>query len=346
MNKKPTSYADAGVDVEKSNALVNTIKGLAASTQPKESNYNNIGSFGAVFEIPSRFKTPLLVSGTDGVGTKLKLGLLFNQHHTLGVDLVAMCVNDIICHGAEPLFFLDYYATGALDTSQAHAILSGIVDGCQQANMALVGGETAEMPGVYKGSEYDLAGFAVGAVEKNQLIEPSYIQPGNILIAISSSGAHANGFSLIQKIIDDAEADYDILLADGRTLQKTLLTPTKIYVQSVLTLLRSMPIQGIAHITGGGLLENIPRVLAPHTQAVININSWRWPALFSWLQKTGNVSTLEMYRTFNLGVGMVLALKKEYVQTALRLLEEAGEHAWIIGGIQTGAEEKPSVTLT
>eukprot|EP01059_Diplonema_ambulator_P007742 TRINITY_DN17228_c0_g1_i1.p1 TRINITY_DN17228_c0_g1~~TRINITY_DN17228_c0_g1_i1.p1 ORF type:complete len:385 (+),score=-45.69 TRINITY_DN17228_c0_g1_i1:162-1157(+) len=330
--------------MDKANSLVNKIKELASTTQ-KRGAYNNIGSFGAVFEIPERFKAPLLVSGTDGVGTKLKLAVQFNQHTTIGIDLVAMCVNDIICHGAEPLFFLDYYATGSLDTAQAYDILSGIVAGCQQAGAALVGGETAEMPGLYEGSDYDLAGFAVGAVEKSRLIERSHVQAGNVLIALASSGAHANGFSLIQKILRDEQVDCETTRLGDNSLKDILLAPTKIYVPAVLSVLESLSLQGIAHITGGGLLENLPRVLAPHTQAIIDSHSWEWPVLFSWLQETGNIPLEEMYRTFNVGVGMVLIIKEEHVHTALSLLTTAGEEAWVIGRVQESSQPEPHVVI-
>jgi phosphoribosylformylglycinamidine cyclo-ligase len=331
--KSPSSlnYRAAGVDIDAGDALVEAIKPLAARTR-REGMLDNLGGFGALFEIPSGYRQPVLVSGTDGVGTKLKLAIESGIHDTIGIDLVAMCANDIIVQGAEPLFFLDYYATGKLDNSIATAVIAGIAEGCVQAGAALIGGETAEMPGMYAEEDYDLAGFCVGVVEKDRLITGKETQPGDALIALGSTGPHSNGYSLVRKVIEVTDARLDQAFGDS-TLGQALMKPTRIYVKSILTLLESIKVNSIAHITGGGLPGNLPRVLPDNCKAVINTKSWQWPAVFSWLQDGGNIETSEMYRTFNCGVGMVLAVPSDAANQAIALLEQAGETAWQIGEI-------------
>ncbi len=324
------TYKDAGVSIEEGNRLVDRIKPLVKKTQRPEV-LGGLGGFGALFEIPlDRYKKPVLVSGTDGVGTKLKLAMDANIHDTIGIDLVAMCVNDIIVCGAEPLYFLDYYATGKLDVDMATSVVKGIADGCLLSGAALVGGETAEMPGMYQGSDYDLAGFCVGIVEKDQIIDGSGIAPGNALIALASSGPHSNGYSLVRKIIDRAEQSLDTAFGDS-TLAATLLAPTRIYAKAIQALMAKTTILGMAHITGGGLDENIPRMLPDSVAASINLESWQLPPIFQWLQQHGGVETGEMTRTFNCGVGMVLCVEQSSVTEALDFLNEAGESAWVIG---------------
>ena len=339
--KSPSSldYRAAGVDIDAGDALVEAIKPLAARTR-REGMLDNLGGFGALFEIPSGYRQPVLVSGTDGVGTKLKLAIESGIHDTIGIDLVAMCANDIIVQGAEPLFFLDYYATGKLDNSVATAVIAGIAEGCVQAGAALIGGETAEMPGMYAEEDYDLAGFCVGVVEKDRLITGKETQPGDALIALGSTGPHSNGYSLVRKVIEVTDARLDQAFGDS-TLGQALMKPTRIYVKSILTLLESIKVNAIAHITGGGLPGNLPRVLPDNCKAVINTKSWQWPAVFSWLQDGGNIETSEMYRTFNCGVGMVLAVPSDAANQAIALLEQAGETAWQIGEItsHTGPAE-------
>ena len=339
--KSPSSlnYRAAGVDIDAGDALVEAIKPLAARTR-REGMLDNLGGFGALFEIPSGYRQPVLVSGTDGVGTKLKLAIESGIHNTIGIDLVAMCANDIIVQGAEPLFFLDYYATGKLDNSVATAVIAGIAEGCVQAGAALIGGETAEMPGMYAEEDYDLAGFCVGVVEKDRLITGKETQPGDALIALGSTGPHSNGYSLVRKVIEVTDARLDQAFGDS-TLGQALMKPTRIYVKSILTLLESIKVNAIAHITGGGLPGNLPRVLPDNCKAVINTKSWQWPAVFSWLQDGGNIETSEMYRTFNCGVGMVLAVPSDAANQAIALLEQAGETAWQIGEItsHTGPAE-------
>ncbi|WP_444998398.1 phosphoribosylformylglycinamidine cyclo-ligase [Aliikangiella sp. IMCC44359] len=327
------SYKDAGVDIEAGNQLVEKIKSVAKATKRPEV-VSNLGGFGAMFELPTGYKEPVLVSGTDGVGTKLRLAIDAGIHDKVGIDLVAMCVNDLIVQGAEPLFFLDYYATGKLDVNTAADVVKGIGDGCLQANCALIGGETAEMPGMYEGKDFDLAGFCVGIVEKSKVIDGTQVVAGDQLIGLSSSGPHSNGYSLIRKIIEVTNAD---LAQDfnGRTLAETLLEPTKIYVKSALALNQQVNIKALSHITGGGLLENIPRVLPEKTCAQINRSSWTMPAIFEWLQTQGNVETNEMYRTFNCGVGMVLVVAAEELDKALTILQDLGEEAWHLGEIVT-----------
>ena len=329
----PLSYRDAGVNIDAGNSLVEKIKPIAARTA-RPGVLAGLGGFGALFEIPvGRYRQPVLVSGTDGVGTKLKLAIDFGQHDTIGIDLVAMCVNDIIVQGAEPLFFLDYYATGRLDVEVAAAVIHGIGQGCELAGAALVGGETAEMPGMYKDEDYDLAGFCVGVVEKDRIIDGSQVAVGDVLIGLASSGPHSNGYSLIRKVIEVTGAS----LHDdfhGQSLGATLLTPTRIYVRPLLTLLEQVRVHALAHITGGGLLENIPRVLPDHTCAVINGSAWPRPPIFAWLQQQGKVADQEMYRTFNCGIGMVICVAPSDAEKTLALLQQLGEQAWRIGHIE------------
>ncbi len=330
-NNTSLSYKDAGVDIDAGNALVDRIKGAVKRTRRPEV-MGGIGGFGALCELPTKYKHPVLVSGTDGVGTKLRLALDMNKHDTIGIDLVAMCVNDLIVQGAEPLFFLDYYATGKLDVDTAADVVSGIADGCLQAGCALIGGETAEMPGMYEGEDYDVAGFCVGVVEKEDVIDGTKVAAGDALIAVGSSGPHSNGYSLIRKILEVSEADKSEELA-GRTIGEHLLEPTKIYIKSALKMIEAHDIHAISHITGGGFWENIPRVLPEGTKAVIDGNSWEWPVIFKWLQEKGNVDTHEMYRTFNCGVGLIVALPQDQAEAAVKLLNAEGENAWVIGEI-------------
>ncbi|OBX06990.1 phosphoribosylformylglycinamidine cyclo-ligase [Gallibacterium genomosp. 3] len=333
MDKQTLSYKDAGVDINAGNELVDRIKPHVKRTRRAEV-IGGLGGFGALCAIPTKYKEPILVSGTDGVGTKLRLAIDLHKHDTIGIDLVAMCVNDLIVQGAEPLFFLDYYATGKLEVDVASDVIKGIADGCEQSGCTLIGGETAEMPGMYHANDYDLAGFCVGVVEKNEIIDGSAVRVGDALIALGSSGPHSNGYSLIRKIIELAGVSPAETLLDGKPLADHLLAPTKIYVKSILQLIKHVDVHAIAHLTGGGFWENIPRVLPDHVRAVINENSWQWPSVFRWLQENGNVDTYEMYRTFNCGVGMVIALPQEDVETALALLAQTGEKAWVIGQIE------------
>ncbi|MGI2868637.1 phosphoribosylformylglycinamidine cyclo-ligase [Vibrio alginolyticus] len=338
-NNSSLSYKDAGVDIDAGNALVDRIKGAVKRTRRPEV-MGGIGGFGALCELPTKYKQPVLVSGTDGVGTKLRLALDMNKHDKIGIDLVAMCVNDLIVQGAEPLFFLDYYATGKLDVDTAADVVSGIAEGCVQAGCALIGGETAEMPGMYEGEDYDVAGFCVGVVEKEDVIDGTKVAASDALIAVGSSGPHSNGYSLIRKILEVSGADKSEELA-GRTIGEHLLEPTKIYIKSALKMIEKHDIHAISHITGGGFWENIPRVLPEGTKAVIDGNSWEWPVIFKWLQEKGNVDTHEMYRTFNCGVGLIVALPKDQADAAVALLKEEGENAWVIGQIaQADANEE------
>lgn len=326
------SYRDAGVDIDAGEALVDAIKPLAKRTM-REGVLAGIGGFGALFEISKKYREPVLVAGTDGVGTKLRLAFTLNRHDTVGTDLVAMSVNDILVQGAEPLFFLDYFACGKLDVKTAADVIKGVATGCEQAGCALIGGETAEMPGMYPDGEYDLAGFAVGAVEKSNIIDGSKIIPGDIVLGLASSGAHSNGYSLIRKIIDVVKPD---LNADfhGRPLADVLLAPTRIYVKPLLALMNSMEVKGMAHITGGGLLDNIPRVLPENLTATLQKDSWTIPPLFTWLQQHGNVADDEMYRVFNCGIGMVVIVSKENADTAMAQLRAAGETVFRLGQIR------------
>jgi phosphoribosylformylglycinamidine cyclo-ligase len=336
------SYRDAGVDIEAGNRLVDRIKPHAKRTH-RPGVLGGLGGFGALFELPlDRYRQPVLVSGTDGVGTKLKLALELRRHDTIGIDLVAMCVNDVLVVGAEPLFFLDYYATGHLDVEVAAAVIQGIADGCEQAGAALVGGETAEMPGMYGEGDYDLAGFCVGVMEKSRIIDGSRVVPGDVLLGLASSGPHSNGYSLIRKILAVGGAKLDQPFED-RTLGETLLAPTRIYVKPVLQLLTQVEVHAIAHITGGGLTENLPRVLPPRTKAIIDTASWPRPAIFQWLQQQGGVAEAEMWRTFNCGVGMVIGVAAEDAERAQTILRDAGETVWTLGRIAGAAQDEPFV---
>jgi phosphoribosylformylglycinamidine cyclo-ligase len=338
------SYRDAGVDIDAGDALVEAIRPIAGSTK-RPGVLGGVGGFGALFEIPpGQYREPVLVSSTDGVGTKLKLAIELKRHDTIGIDLVAMCVNDLIVQGAEPLFFLDYFATGKLDNATAAAVIRGIGRGCELAGCALVGGETAEMPGMYPAGEYDLAGFTVGAVEKSKIIDGSAVKPNDTLVGITSSGAHSNGYSLIRKVLKISKAKLDVAF-DGRTLGEALLEPTRIYVKPLLDLIQKLPVHAAAHITGGGLPGNVPRVLPPNTRAVIDSRAWKRPAVFDWLQQGGNVADEEMYRTFNCGLGMVLALSAADAERALALLKQSGENAFIIGHIESHTGEPEVVIL-
>lgn len=337
-NKPSLSYKDAGVDINAGDQLVQRIKGVAKRTARPEV-LGGLGGFGALCEIPTKYKQPVLVSGTDGVGTKLRLAMDLQSHDTVGIDLVAMCVNDLIVTGAEPLFFLDYYATGQLNVDVAASVVEGIGKGCELAGAALVGGETAEMPGMYEGEDYDLAGFCVGVVEKEGVITGEKVSAGDALIGIASSGPHSNGYSLIRKIIEVSGADVNTDL-EGAPLGKRLLEPTRIYVKPLLQLMEKLEVKAMAHITGGGLTENVPRVLPEYTQAVINTNSWQWPAVFKWLQDNGNVETAEMFRTFNCGVGMIICVNPADAEQAIELLNQAGEQAWLIGNIDKSEQQQ------
>jgi phosphoribosylformylglycinamidine cyclo-ligase len=341
--KNSLSYRDAGVDIDAGDALVENIKPFAKRTMRPEV-LGGLGGFGALFEISKKYKNPVLVSGTDGVGTKLKLAFMLDKHDTVGIDLVAMSVNDILVQGAEPLFFLDYFACGKLDVATATDVIKGIAAGCEQAGCALIGGETAEMPGMYPAGEYDLAGFAVGAAEKDKLINGSTIAAGDAVLGLASSGAHSNGYSLIRKIIErsgiDLNADFH-----GRPLRDVVLAPTRIYVKPLLALMEQLPVKGMAHITGGGLLENIPRVLPENLTAVLRKNSWDMPPLFTWMQQEGNVAEKEMHRTFNCGIGMAVIVAAADAERAMQLLRGAGETVWQIGSVEQRAEGQPQTVV-
>lgn len=330
--KTSMSYRDAGVDMEAGDALVEQIKPYAKRTMRPEV-LGGIGGFGSLFELPKKFKNPVLVSGTDGVGTKLKLAFQLNKHDTVGIDLVAMSVNDILVQGAEPLFFLDYFACGKLEVGTAAQVIKGIAQGCEQAGCALVGGETAEMPGMYPAGEYDLAGFAVGAVDKEAIIDGSTIAEGDVVLGLASSGAHSNGYSFIRKLIERSGIDFDSDF-HGKPFRDVVMAPTRIYVKPLLKLLQAMPVKGMAHITGGGLTENIPRVLPAGLTAEIKQGSWNMPPLFSWLQAQGNVTDNEMHRTFNCGIGMVVIVSAQNAEAAKSLLAAEGEQVWTIGHIR------------
>ena len=329
---KPLTYKDAGVDIDAGNDLVDRIKPLVKRTQRPEV-LAGLGGFGGLFALPpGRYREPVLVSGTDGVGTKLMLAHHLNQHDTIGIDLVAMCVNDVLVQGAEPLFFLDYFACGRLDVDVATSVVAGIAEGCHQAGAALIGGETAEMPDMYPDGEYDLAGFCVGAVEREEIIDGQSISAGDALIGIASSGPHSNGYSLIRKVLEIA-GDAQI---DGRPAREALLAPTRIYVKSVLALMQKVPIKGLSHITGGGISENLPRVYPANVHAVVDRSTWQQGAVFDWLAQHGNIADEEMLRTFNCGVGMVVVIENKDVDTALSTLLALGETAWQIGRIDQG----------
>ena len=343
MTGKTTSlsYRDAGVDIDAGNQLVNKIGPIVKQTF-RPGVLTGIGGFGGLFELPvEKYSRPVLVSGTDGVGTKLKVAMMMQRHDTIGIDLVAMCVNDIIVAGAEPLFFLDYYATGQLDVEAATQVVSGIAEGCLQSGAALIGGETAEMPGMYAGEDYDLAGFAVGIVEKSKILTAERVETGDVLLGLASSGPHSNGYSLIRRILEVADADLDQPIGDT-TLGEALLAPTHIYVKPLLELIDKIPVHALAHITGGGLLENLPRVLPHGVNAEIDLGSWRRPAIFDWLQQQGNVEESDMLRTFNCGIGMVVAIAAADADEATALLEAAGETVYRIGKITAG-EGAPGV---
>jgi phosphoribosylformylglycinamidine cyclo-ligase len=336
------SYAQAGVDIDAGNSLVERIKPVVRRTF-RPGVLTGLGGFGALFELPlDRYREPVLVSGTDGVGTKLKLAMQLGRHDTIGIDLVAMCVNDIVVAGAEPLFFLDYYATGRLDVDTAATVIGGIARGCELAGCALTGGETAEMPGMYAAGDYDLAGFAVGIVEKSRILQPESVQVGDVLLGLASSGPHSNGYSLVRKILELSAAPLDLDLA-GTTLGDALLAPTRIYVKPLLALLETVEVHALAHITGGGLTENLPRVLPPHSCARIERAGWTLPPVFRWLQDSGRVADAEMLRTFNCGIGMVVCVAAAAADAAAAQLEAAGETVYRIGEITACDCETPCV---
>jgi len=338
------SYRDAGVDIVAGDRLVENIKPFAKRTMRPEV-LSGIGGFGGLVEISKKFRNPVLVSGTDGVGTKLKLAFALNRHDTVGIDLVGMSVNDILVQGAEPLFFLDYFACGKLEVATATEVIKGIAAGCEQAGCALIGGETAEMPDMYPLGEYDLAGFAVGVVEKENIITGADIRAGDVVLGLASNGVHSNGFSLVRKIISRSGVDLNMQFDGDKTLADCLMAPTRIYVKPLLALMQKITIKGMAHITGGGLLENVPRVLPQNVKAVLNAKSWPMSKLFAWLQAQGNIDAQEMARTFNCGIGMVVVVGAQDADAALRQLTQAGETVWIIGNIQTrvGDEAQTSV---
>lgn len=336
MTKPSLSYKDAGVDIDAGNALVDRIKGVARRTSRPEV-MGGLGGFGALTRLPQKYKNPVLVSGTDGVGTKLKLAMDLNIHDSIGIDLVAMCVNDLVVAGAEPLLFLDYYATGKLNVDVAADVVTGIGKGCELAGAALVGGETAEMPGMYSGDDYDLAGFCVGVVEEDGVIDGTKVGAGDALIGLASSGPHSNGYSLVRKIIEVSGADLSEKFGDS-TLGEALLEPTRIYVKSVLEAIEKYDVRALSHITGGGLLENLPRVMPETTTAKIDASSWAMPEIFKWLQANGNVEATEMYRTFNCGVGMVLVVPSQQAADVINFFNAQGEQAFQIGEIAAGRD--------
>ncbi len=329
------TYRDAGVDIDAGDELVERIKPLVQRAQRREV-LAGIGGFGALVELPSGYRQPVLVSSTDGVGTKLRLAIESGRHDTIGIDLVAMCANDVVVQGAEPLFFLDYYATGKLRVPVAEAVVRGIVEGCVQAGAALVGGETAEMPGMYSGDDYDLAGFCVGVVEKDAIIDGTRTRAGDAIIGLASSGPHSNGYSLIRKLVAAAGATPTTTLA-GSKLFDRLLAPTRIYVKALLALVRAMPVHALAHITGGGLTDNIPRVLPEGLEAVLERRNWQRDPVFDWLQKAGTIESTEMYRTFNCGLGMVVIVPPEHAAAAVKFLAARAETATIVGEVRAGA---------
>ncbi|SUB22185.1 phosphoribosylformylglycinamidine cyclo-ligase [Pasteurella bettyae] len=326
MSKQSLSYKDAGVDINAGNALVDRIKPLVKRTTRPEV-IGGLGGFGALCALPTKYKEPVLVSGTDGVGTKLRLAIDLNKHDTIGIDLVAMCVNDLVVQGAEPLFFLDYYATAKLDVDVAAQVVSGIAEGCVQSGCALIGGETAEMPGMYHLGDYDLGGFCVGVVERSKIIDGTKVKAGDALIALGSSGPHSNGYSLVRKVIEVSGVNPATAELAGRPLSEQVLAPTKIYVKSVLKLIENADVHAIAHLTGGGFWENIPRVLPDNVKVVIDESSWEWQPVFKWLQEQGNITRHEMYRTFNCGVGMVIALPQTDVEKSLGLIACIGRRS-------------------
>ncbi len=331
MSQPPLSYRDAGVDIDAGDALVERIKPLAKRTL-REGVLGGIGGFGALFEVPQRYRQPVLVSGTDGVGTKLKLAFEWNMHDTVGIDLVAMSVNDVLVQGAEPLFFLDYFACGKLDVDTAARVVGGIARGCEESGCALIGGETAEMPGMYPAGEYDLAGFCVGVVEKDRIVDGRRIAPGDVVLGLASSGVHSNGYSLVRKIVERAGTQLPATL-DGQEFRSRVMAPTRLYVKPVLAALAEVDIKGMAHITGGGLVENIPRCLPDGTQAVIDQSTWPRPEIFSWLQREGGVAEHEMHRTFNCGIGFVLVVAQDDAARTADILTRHGETVYRIGRI-------------
>ena len=334
--RAPVTYREAGVDIDAGEELVERIKPHVRRSMRREV-LGGIGGFGALVEVPlDRYRRPVLVSGTDGVGTKLRLAIDTRRHDTVGIDLVAMCVNDVVVQGAEPLFFLDYFATGKLDVGVGERLIAGIVEGCVQAGCALVGGETAEMPGMYHGEDYDLAGFCVGIVEKDAIIDGSATRAGDVVLGLPSSGPHSNGFSMIRKILQVSGADLNGLV-DGMTLIDRLMAPTRIYVKPLLGLIAQLPVHGVSHITGGGLLENIPRVLPDGLEVVLERNAWRREAVFEWLQRQGHVADPEMYRVFNCGIGMTIHLRPGNAERAIAILRDMGQEALVIGEVRAGA---------
>ena len=342
-NSTPLSYRDAGVDIDAGNSLINQIKPLVKKTF-RPGVMTGLGGFGALFELPiENYRQPVLVSGTDGVGTKLKLALEMNKHDTIGIDLVAMCVNDIVVTGAEPLFFLDYYATGHLELETASQVIAGIAKGCELSGCALTGGETAEMPGMYEGSDYDLAGFAVGIVEKDQIIQADAVQAGDVLLGLASSGPHSNGYSLIRKVLQRSQDDINTPFGDT-TLGDALLAPTHLYVKPLLEMIKQVRPHALAHITGGGLTENLPRVLPEYTTAAIHLENWQRPSIFDWIQANGQVEEQEMLRTFNCGIGMVVCVAANDSERAIEILEQQGENVTVIGEIEKADSKEPSVT--
>ena len=330
---QPLSYKSSGVDINAGAELIEEIKDSVKRTT-RSGVISGLGGFGGLFEMPTSYHQPVLVSSTDGVGTKLKLAIRHDKHQNVGIDLVAMCVNDVICSGAEPLFFLDYYATGKLNVQTATSVIKSIANGCELSGCALIGGETAEMPGMYSETDYDLAGFCVGVVEKGKIIDGSKVRAGDSLLALPSSGPHSNGFSLIRKVLDERETEIENEWINKKPLIDLLMAPTKIYVKPLLELLKVVPVHGLAHITGGGLLENIPRFLPPNTKAKINPSSWEIPRVFKWIKQEGNLDTREMYRTFNCGIGMVVCLSPRDIDQALAVLKKLGEEPFLIGHVE------------
>ncbi|OIQ81398.1 phosphoribosylformylglycinamidine cyclo-ligase [mine drainage metagenome] len=343
MTQTSLTYRDAGVDIDAGDALVEAIKPLARRTL-RDGVLAGIGGFGALFEVPKRYREPVLVSGTDGVGTKLRLAFDWQRHDTVGIDLVAMSVNDVLVQGAEPLFFLDYFACGKLDVGVAAQVVGGIAQGCELAGCALIGGETAEMPGMYPAGEYDLAGFCVGAAEKSRLIDGRAVRPGDVVLGLASSGVHSNGYSLVRKVLERAASRLPATL-DGMPLRDAVMAPTRIYCKPVLALLQQIDVKAMAHITGGGLVENIPRVLPDGMQCVLRRGSWRRPEVFDWLQREGDVPEAEMLRTFNCGIGYVLVVAPEVADAATAALLAAGESCVRIGSIEPRAADAPAVVV-
>jgi phosphoribosylformylglycinamidine cyclo-ligase len=341
---KSLTYRDAGVDIDAGDQLVENIKPYARKTMRPEV-LAGIGGFGALCGIPAKYREPVLVSGTDGVGTKLKLAFELNRHNTIGIDLVAMSVNDILVQGAEPLFFLDYFACGKLDVATATDVVKGIADGCAQSGCALIGGETAEMPGMYPAGEYDLAGFAVGVVEKSKIIDGKSIAAGDAVLGLASSGAHSNGYSLIRRIIAQNKTALTTQL-DGKNLSDLIMAPTRLYVKAMLQLMARLPVKGLAHITGGGIVDNVPRILPEHLTARIERKSWPLTPLFAWLQREGNVADAEMLRVFNCGIGMAVIVAEQHADEAIEVLGAAGETVWRIGRVDTRATNEAQTIVT